>query len=57
MAAPAENPLLVDDFDNYYGDNGLLGGAYNANTGSGCTVVPKLSGEKNGWNEWTSFPV
>ena len=55
MAAPAENPLLVDDFDNYYGDNGLLGGAYNANTGSGCTVVPKLSGEKHGGTNGLAF--
>lgn len=55
MAAPVENPLLVDDFDNYYGDNGLLGGAYNANTGSGCTVVPKLSGEKHGGTNGLAF--
>ena len=47
MPAPAENPLLVDDFDGYYGDNGLLGGTYNANTGSGCTVSPQLAQVKN----------
>lgn len=55
MTAPAANPLLVDDFDGYYGDNGLLGGTYNANTGSGCTVAPQLSQEKNGGDSGLAF--
>lgn len=55
MAAPAANPLLVDDFDGYYGDNGLLGGTYNDNTGSGCTVTPQLSEVKNGGEAGLAF--
>ena len=47
MPAPAEDVLLVDNFDNYYGDNGLLGGTYNTNTGSGCSVSAQLSQNKN----------
>lgn len=47
MPAPAADVMLVDDFDNYYGDNGLLGGTYNTNTGSGCTVSAQLSQNKN----------
>lgn len=47
MPAPAADPLLIDDFDNYYGDNGLLSGAYNTNTGSGCSVSAQLSQNKN----------
>lgn len=31
MPAPAPNPLLVDDFESYYGDNGLLKGSYSTN--------------------------
>ena len=55
MPAPAPNPLLVDDFDGYYGDNGLLGGTYNANTGSGCSVTPQLSDVKNGGEAGLAF--
>ncbi len=42
-AAPAE-PSLIDDFENYYGDNGLLRAAYSTNCGAGCEVLPSLSG-------------
>ena len=55
MATPVPDPLFVDDFDNYYGDNGLLGGTYNANTGSGCTVTPQLSEVKNGGEAGLAF--
>ncbi len=55
MPAPAQNPLLVDDFDSYYGDNGLLGGTYNANTGSGCSVTPQLSEVKQGGEAGLAF--
>lgn len=55
MPAPAANPLLVDDFDDYYGDNGLLGAAYNTNTGSGCSVSAQLSQHKNGGEAGLAF--
>lgn len=55
MPAPAQNPLLVDDFDSYYGDNGLLGGTYNPNTGSGCSVTPQLSEVKQGGEAGLAF--
>ncbi len=43
MAAPPQDTALVDDFENYYGDNGLLQSAYSTNCGAGCEVVPVLS--------------
>ena len=55
MPAPAADPLLVDDFDSYYGDNGLLSGSYNANTGSGCTAAAQLSQTKNGGEAGLAF--
>ena len=55
MPAPAVDPLLVDDFDSYYGDNGLLAGTYNTNTGSGCTVSAQLSPNKNGGEAGLAF--
>lgn len=43
MPAPKANPALVDDFEAYYGDNGLLKAAYSTNCGSGCSVEPILT--------------
>lgn len=51
LPAPAVNPAMVDDFESYYGDNGLLRAAYSTNCGAGCAVIPTLSlhaGEKQG---------
>ena len=55
MPAPAVDALLVDDFDSYYGDNGLLAGNYNTNTGSGCTVSAQLSQNKNAGEAGLAF--
>ena len=46
MPAPAPNPLLVDDFESYYGDNSLLKGAYSTNCGTGCSIGLALSQQK-----------
>lgn len=46
MPAPAPNPLLVDDFESYYGDNSLLQGAYSTNCGTGCSIALALSQQK-----------
>lgn len=43
MPAPAPNPAVVDTFEHYYGDNGLLKGAYSTNCGSGCSIDLSLS--------------
>lgn len=43
IPAPKANPALVDDFETYYGDNGLVKAAYSTNCGSGCSVEPLLS--------------
>lgn len=48
MSAPAPNPALVDDFEDYYGDNGLLKGSYSTNCGTGCSVEPSLSAVHQG---------
>ena len=45
MPAPAPNPALVDNFENYYGDNGLLKGSYSTNCGTGCSIDFSLSEE------------
>lgn len=40
VALPAD---VVDTFENYYGDNELLRGAYSTNCGPGCAIRPSLS--------------
>ena len=46
MPEPKADPALVDDFEYYYGDNGLLQAAYSTNCGAGCSVVPSLAAQK-----------
>ena len=55
MPAPKHNPYLVDDFDSYYGDNGLLSGMYTTNTGSGCSAAPQLAKEKQAGESGLAF--
>lgn len=43
--APVYDPYLVDDFEEYYGDQGLLTGAYSKNCGAGSDVIWHLSKE------------
>lgn len=45
MPQPPVNPAMVDDFESYYGDNGLLKAAYSTNCGGGCEVTPILTTE------------
>ena len=40
VALPAD---VVDTFENYYGDNELLRGAYSTNCGPGCAIRPSLA--------------
>lgn len=47
MPAPAPDPLRVDDFESYYGDNSLLRGSYSSNCGSGCSISLSLSDKKS----------
>ena len=55
MKPPVADPSRVDDFDSYYGDNGLLKGAYSTNCGAGCEVVPMLSNTHNGGDAGLAF--
>ncbi len=43
MPQPPLDPSLVDDFENYYGDNGMLQSAYSTNIGAGCNVTATLT--------------
>ena len=43
MPAPPADPALVDDFESYYSDGGLLKAAYSTNCGAGCSVDALLS--------------
>ena len=43
MPETAKDSALVDDFESYYGDGGLLKAAYSTNCGTGCNVSPLLS--------------
>ena len=45
---PAQNPMVIDDFSGYCGDNGLLKAAYAVNCGAGCSVEPLLKTENDG---------
>ncbi|MGN0145414.1 MAG: glycosyl hydrolase [Clostridium sp.] len=38
-----KNPLVVDDFESYMGDDDLLSGEWTKNAGPGCKATPKLS--------------
>jgi mannan endo-1,4-beta-mannosidase len=42
MPAPEADPYLVDDFESYYGDEGILKGAYSTNSGAASYVTPAL---------------
>lgn len=43
MPVPKQDPHVVDTFDAYYGDNGLLAGAYSKNCGTDSDVSWTLS--------------
>ena len=45
MPQPKLDPSLVDDFENYYGDNGMLQSVYSTNIGAGCSVTAVLAEE------------
>lgn len=55
MPEPAPNPAVVDDFENYYGDGGLLKAAYSTNCGAGCSVEPLLSQKHQGGETGLDF--
>lgn len=48
MPVVKPDPYTVDTFDTYYGDDGLLAGAYSKNCGNGSDVVWKFSEERDG---------
>ncbi len=39
------NPSMVDDFEGYYGETGLLQAAYSTNVGSGCSANVQLTSD------------
>ena len=55
MPEPSEDPALVDDFEHYYGDGGLLKAAYSTNCGAGCTVEPLLTATHHGGDTGLDF--
>ena len=55
MPEPAKDPALVDDFESYYGDGGLLKAAYSTNCGAGCTVESLLSATHAGGETGLDF--
>ena len=55
MPEPAKDPALVDDFESYYGDGGLLKAAYSTNCGTGCSVEPLLSAQHAGGETGLDF--
>ena len=40
-----KNPLVVDDFESYMGDEDLLNGEWSSTVGPGCKAVPRLTEE------------
>ena len=55
MPEPPKDPALVDDFESYYGDGGLLKAAYSTNCGTGCSVEPLLSAKHAGGETGLDF--
>lgn len=55
LPAPAADPALVDDFESYYGDGGLLAAAYSTNCGTGCSTEPSLSATRNSGDAGLDF--
>lgn len=55
LPAPAADPALVDDFESYYGDGGLLAAAYSTNCGTGCSAEPSLSATRNSGDAGLDF--
>lgn len=55
MPEPAKDPALVDDFESYYDDGGLLKAAYSTNCGAGCTVEPLLTATHAGGETGLDF--
>ncbi|WP_010250869.1 glycosyl hydrolase [Acetivibrio cellulolyticus] len=43
MPEPVIDPLVVDTFEYYYGDNELLNSNWTMGNGTGCTLVPSLT--------------
>lgn len=41
-----KNPLVVDDFESYYGEDSLLGMSWQTNAGPGCSLTPKNTESK-----------
>lgn len=55
MPVVKPDPYVVDDFESYYGDDGLLAGAYSKNCGNGSDVTWKLSNEHEAGEMGLSF--
>lgn len=41
------DPAVVDNFDNYYGEDALLQNVWTTNAGAGCSVTPKLTSDNS----------
>ncbi|WP_196590389.1 glycosyl hydrolase [Pectinatus frisingensis] len=52
---PPKDISLVDDFEGYYGDNGLLQAVYSTNNGAGCSVSAALSDKHSGGDTGLAF--
>ena len=46
LEKPVPDPLKIDDFEGYYGEQSLLKAAYSTNCGTGCSVEPQLTGNR-----------
>lgn len=46
ISEEAKDPLVVDDFEGYYGDESLLDMNWQTNAGPGCSVTPKNTESK-----------
>lgn len=43
MPEPVFDPYVVDNFEDYYGDNSILNSSWSVGKGTGCTITPSLS--------------
>lgn len=57
IKAPKEDPYLIDGFENYYGIDDQLAGAWTVNADTGCKVELSLSKEKKSDGNNGSKPV
>jgi mannan endo-1,4-beta-mannosidase len=45
MPEPAVDPMVVDTFENYDGDDAILNTSWSTGKGTGCSITPALSGK------------